>query len=188
MSSVNGTFCSRAIAYLKATYPTDDPEPGLELSLEDSPVFSDFLPGMAVAYLVDQGDSFSYVQYRHLWEDGLEPRELNRIGLENLAELASRSVEVRGYGDIYVVSMGGNFEAALLLVGAFWDDWYSEVASEPVLAAAPARDILAFGSAESPPTRAALAGLASRLPEFDHPLSDTLLLRADGTWSIDDAN
>jgi uncharacterized protein YtpQ (UPF0354 family) len=176
------------VAYLKATYLTDDAEPALELAPKDSPVFSDFLPGMAVAYLVDQGDSYSYVQYRHLWEDGLEPSELSRVGLENLAELASNSVEVRGYGDIYVVTMGGTFEAALLLVDAFWEDWYNEVASEPVLAAAPARDILAFGSAEYPAVRSALAGLARRLPEFDHPLSDTLLLRADGAWSLDNAS
>jgi hypothetical protein len=56
----------RAIAYLKPDLTNDDSEPTVSLNHEDSPVLRDLHNGLVVAYLVDVGTSFEYLQNRHI--------------------------------------------------------------------------------------------------------------------------
>jgi len=62
-STCKGTW----IAYLKGP-PPDDGRPILTLAHEDNPVIRPYLQDLHICYLVDEGESYSYIQNRHLEE------------------------------------------------------------------------------------------------------------------------
>ena len=180
-SSTSKEFCLRAIAYLKIEVMEESPDE-MVLDFEDSPVLKSIGHGLLVAYLVDEGEFFSYVQNRHLADAGMSIEELDVSALENLARFAYEKAEVRQYGNTFVVLCGGNFEASLLLCAEFWSTWYSELAPSGFVAAFPCRDILAFGDAENSSVTLELHALCGRAQGGDHPLTNELFRRVDGTW------
>jgi uncharacterized protein YtpQ (UPF0354 family) len=182
MSKVARDFCHKAIAYLKVEAPAPN-EPALTLSVEDSPVVRVLGGGLLVAYLVDQGESFSYVQHRHLQEANVDEEELHTVAVQNLAALAQSEVEIHEYGNTYAVTMGGNFEASLILVDEFWSEWCAHLAPNGFVAAFPARDLLAFGDAASAEAISELNNLCQRCAgEVDHPLTTVLYRRMGSSW------
>jgi uncharacterized protein YtpQ (UPF0354 family) len=183
MSSASRDFCRRAIAYLKVEEPPSDGRVAIELSESDSPVIRVLGHRLLAAYLVDEGESFAYVQHRHLAEAGLSEEDLHAVALQNLAALAGELVEVRSYGNIYAVLMGGNFEASLVLLDEFWSDWCSHLVPNGYVAAFPARDILAFGDSCSAEVINELNQLCQRgNADVDHPLTNTLYRRVGTSW------
>lgn len=176
-------LCSRAIAYLKPRLDDDGPI-DLELDADDSPIFLDLDNGLLVAYLVDQGDHFSYVQGRHLRGAKIAEDELHAIGLANLARQANGIARVVPYGDIFAVLAGGNFEASFLLLDDFWDDEFRACVAGTFAAVVPARDILAFGDLDSPAAVAQLEAVVARSREgpVDHLLIESMLTRVDRRW------
>ena len=58
-------FCAAALPYIKAKLG-DEGGSALALSENDSPVVRDLGNGLLVVYVVDSGQSFQYVQNRHL--------------------------------------------------------------------------------------------------------------------------
>ena len=180
------TFTSRAVAYLKPHVPEDDRATVLELSHVDSPVLRPLATGLLVAYVVDMGDAFSLVQNRHLEEDGLSPDELHRIALGNLSSIAySGRLQVHPHpsGSSFAATMGGNFEASLILIDELWDDTFRQFIQGEYAVAIPARDILGFCDGNSPEGLAELHRIVERMyPAGDHLLSDKLFLRQKGKW------
>lgn len=175
-------FCLKAMAYLKIEVP-DAGEPAFELTAEDSPVIHVLGERLLAAYLVDEGESFAYVQYRHLREAKIDAEELHTAAVRNLAALAESRVEVRAYGSIYAVLMGGNFEASLTLLDGFWSEWFAHLAPNGFVAAFPARDILAFGDASSAEAIRELNELCQRgSTNVDHLLTNTLYRRVGSSW------
>lgn len=87
MSQESRDFCQRAIAYLKVEDPLSD-RPETELLEADSPVIRVLGHRLLAAYLVDEGESFRYVQHRHLAEAGMSMEELHAVAVENLAAIA----------------------------------------------------------------------------------------------------
>ena len=174
-------YCLSSVAYLKGEV-TDNQEVHITLSETDSPVLRNLGHGLLAAYLVDEGECFSYVQHRHLADSLLNCDELHAQAVANLTALAEKHAEVRPYGNIYVVLMDGNFEASIILVDEFWSEWYAQLAPDGFLAAFPARDLLAFGNAS--------AAVISELNEFlerasqglDHPLNSNVFRRVGSAW------
>lgn len=176
MSQESRDFCHRAIAYLKVEESLSD-HPVIELPEAESSVIRVLGHRLLAAYLVDEGGSFRYVQYRHLAEAGMSMEELHAVAVKNLAALAEERVEVRQYGNIYAVLMGGNFEE-------FWSEWYSQLAPNGHVVAFPARDILAFGDSSSAEAINELNQVCQRgNNEVDHPLTNTLYRREASSWS-----
>jgi hypothetical protein len=181
MDTQTRNYCLRAVAYLKSQV-TDNHEVDITLSEADSPVLRNLGHGLLAAYLVDEGEYFSYVQHRQLADSLLNCDELHAHAVANLTALAEKHAEVRPYGNIYAVIMGGNFEASIILVDEFWSEWYAQLAPDGFLAAFPARDLLAFGNAS--------AAVISELNEFlervndglDRPLSSNLFRRVGSAW------
>ena len=181
MDTQTRNYCLRAAACLKSEV-TDDREVHITLSERDSPVLRKLGHGLLAAYLVDEGEYFSYVQHGHLADALLSCDELHAHAVANLSALAEKDAEVRPYGNIYAVLMGGNFEASIILVEEFWSEWYAQLAPDGFLAAFPARDLLAFGNAS--------AAVVSELNEFlervnhglDHPLNSNLFRRVGSAW------
>jgi len=173
-----------ALAYLKPEIPSDDPAAVTSLSVDDAPVMRQFLPGLLTAYLVDEGDSFAYVQGRDLRRADVSEDELHRQAVVNLAELADRQLTIRDNGAVSALFLDGNFEASLLLVDDLWTQRLREYAHDPIVAI-PARDILAFADVESAAGISALWGVVNRVwSSGDHLLSKNLYRRVDGRWRV----
>src|SRR5215467_4423981 len=103
---------SDAIAYLKAEIPSDDPAPVVTLDEDSSPVLKKLGGGLLVAYLIDEGNRFSYVQGRDLKAAGVDAEQLHAYALANLAKLAAGRVTVRPNGPTWADFFDGNFEAS----------------------------------------------------------------------------
>jgi hypothetical protein len=84
----------------------------MALSGTDNLVVRSLGHGLLVAYLVDEGDHFTYVQHRHLIAAGLNADELHNCALQNLESFAEQHAELRSSGDIYVVFAGGTSRRA----------------------------------------------------------------------------
>lgn len=182
MSISDRDFCLQAIAYLKVVV-LDDDGPTYKFSAEDSPILKDIGHGLLVGYIVDMGTHFSYVQQRHLMASGVTENELHKNAVHNLASLAEINAKVQQYGNIYVVLMGGNFEASLILLNEFWSEWYSQLALNNFVAAFPARDILAFTDSSNEQGITELKELCSRCTtHVDHPLTTQLFSYVRGSW------
>jgi hypothetical protein len=174
----------KALAYLKPSVPDSDPSPVVTLGTDDSPVLRAFAPGLLTAYLIDEGDSFSYVQGRDLREAGVGEEELHRLAIANLSELAEDKITVRQNGPVWAVFFDGNFEASLMLIDALWSRGLREYADDPVVAI-PARDILAFCDVESAAGLSELRAVVKRAWQTgDHLLSESLYRRVDGMWRV----
>jgi len=175
-------FCFRAIAYIKATLPPDDTQT-MTLDLANSPVIKKVAPSLTAAYVVDTGNSFTYIQHRHLSAAGITAEELHSKAVYNLAAMAQTQVKVQPYGNIYAVLMGGNFEASLILLDGFWVQSCAHLAPNGFVAAFPARDILAFTDAANTQGIQELHQLCARVGSTsDHPLTTQLHSYASGIW------
>jgi|KBSMisStandDraft_5_1062788.scaffolds.fasta_scaffold241938_3 hypothetical protein len=174
----------KAIAYLKPEVPSNDAEPALKLDADESPILRGFAPGLLTAYLVDEGDRFSYLQGRDLREAGTSEEELHGQALANLAALADGTVTIRQTGPIWGLFLDGNFEASLMLLDDLWTHGLREYAEDPVVAI-PARDVLAFCDVESAAGMSELRAAVKRVwPGGDHLLSENLYRRVEGRWSV----
>jgi hypothetical protein len=174
----------KAVAYLKPDVALSDPGPILSLSADDSPVLRRFAPGLLTAYLVDEGDRFSYVQGRDIREAGIREEDLDREAVANLAELAEGKVTVRRSGSVWALFLDGNFEASLMVVDDLWTYGLREHARDPVVAV-PARDVLAFCDVESAAGLLELRAVVKRVwPVGDHLLSEHLYRRVEGRWRV----
>lgn len=155
----------QAVAYLKRALPPE-PLPGetvVELSLGDTPVMRELGNGLLVAYLVDEGARYGYVQHRDLETSGFSEAELHSLGIQNLSAVAEQRLEVQPYSAIFAVLMGGTFEASMLLLDHLWEHAFTRYVSGDFLVAIPARDVLAFGDASSATTVSALKAVVARL-------------------------
>ena len=178
-------FCLRAVAYLQKAAPQDADivaDEAARATGDDAPVVRALGHGLLATYVVEEDAEFHYVLGGELAAAGLTRDELHAAATRNLEAIARRSVEVHPYGHIHAVLMGGDFEASLLLCDGFWDA-HAELAPGGLVAAIPARNVLAFGDAAVPDSLQELDDLCTRVdPAIDHPLTDTLLRRVGGRW------
>ena len=172
-----------AIAYLKAEVSAADPAPVVSLSDEDSPVLKQLGGGLVVAYLMDEGDRFSYVQGRDLRVAGVGAEQLHTHALVNLQHLAEGKVTLRQSGPTWALFFDGNFEASLILLDEMWDSSLGSYHHGDPVIALPTRDVLCFCDASSSAGVAELRAVVSRLwPSGDHLISDQLFRRRNGVW------
>lgn len=173
----------RAVAYLKPKVTDGGPEAAKSVSIRDSPVLRDLQNGLLVAYLVDEGTGFSYVQNQHLSTAGIEEDTLHATAVNNLYGLAARHLRIQPYGSVFAVFMEGNFEASVLLLDTVWDVSLAKHVAGDFLAVAPARDVLAFGDSSSPEAAVELRAIIERVKSTtDHALSDSVFRRSNGGW------
>jgi uncharacterized protein YtpQ (UPF0354 family) len=174
----------RAIAYVKPNLTADEQSPAISLNREDSPILRDLHNGLSVAYLVDEGRSFGYLQNRHLASAGIDEDKLHQTAIDNLYSLAERHLRVQPHGKVFALFMEGNFEASVLLLDTVWDISLAKHVNGNFVAAIPARDVLAFGDSTSPEAIAELRDVIKRLKwkGADHPISDSLYRRINYAW------
>ena len=177
-------WCNRAVTYLRPDLSDDTSDADVKLSHEDSPVLREFGNGLLVAYVVDEGDKFDYVQERHLMEAGIGVEDIHCIGIQNLSVMAQDRLKVRNSGSIYAAFLDGNFEASLLLINGLWDTGLRHLVSKRYAACIPARDILAFCDADSEAGLVELKAVVDRVtPNGDHLLTTDLYIWQNGLWT-----
>src|SRR5438128_10550799 len=113
-------FCGRAMPYMKPNL-TSEARPALALGHEDSPVLRDLGNGLLVAYVVDSGQSFEYVQNRHLSHAGITLDDLHAAAMNNFLVFMGERTRMQPHANIFAIFLDGNFEASLLLVDQLWD-------------------------------------------------------------------
>ena len=173
----------QAIAYLKGS-PPDDGRSVVELSYRDSPVIWPYSEDLHVCYLVDKGQSYGYIQNRHLEEDGISADDLHAIGLRNLKSLISqRDARVQPHGSVFGFLAGGDFEASIMLLDEFWEGEFRKFVTGKFAAVIPARDVLAFCDADSANGITELQGVINRVwPTGNHLVSGKIYVRQPNGW------
>ena len=139
---------------------------------------------LLIAYLVDTGNAFEYIQYRDLETDSVTESQLHQNAIQNLAAVAaSGNLRVAPHGNIFAVLLDGNFEGSMILLDELWDDSFRQFVQGNYLIALPTRDVLAFCDASSDDGRNELLELINRLKDSeDHPLTQQLYVRKDNKW------
>jgi uncharacterized protein YtpQ (UPF0354 family) len=149
----------------------------------DSPVFRDLANGLLVLYVVDAGQSFEFVQNRHLTAAGMTPEDLHAAALSNFHEFIAERTRIQAHGGVFALFLDGNFEASLLLVDSLWDEALAEYAPNGFVVVVPARDVLAFTDAGSASGVDELRDVVSRVfPCGDHTIASDLYCREAGRW------
>jgi len=173
----------QAIAYLKGS-PPEDGRPVVTLSPKDSPVVRPYLGDLHVCYLVDKGQSYGYIQNRHLEDDRISADDLHAIGLRNLKRLITqRNARVQPHGNVFALLAGGDFEASVMLLDDFWEGEFRKFVSGKFAVAIPARDVLAFCDADSAGGIAELYEVINRIwPTGNHLVSGKIYIRQTAGW------
>ena len=166
-------------------------EPGkadFVLGGEDEPILRPLGNGMLVAYLVDEGDHYVWVQQKHLTAEGVTPIALHQQGVLNLARKASDMLRVTDQGKFFACFLDGDFEASLLLLDDLWDEHLSELVPNGFIAGVPARDILMFCDVQSESGMKEIGERIERVwPNGNHLLRRELYVRGNRTWHRYDA-
>jgi hypothetical protein len=151
------------------------------LPADDMPVLRSLAGDLVVMYAEDFDDRFEFVSQRRMRELELTPDALHNLAVRNLPARAPK-VQLHGQSPRYMVTCGGNFEAALLLHGKLWSTLAEKLPGE-LLVAVPARDLLFVSSTGSPDAQSFLLARARQeLADARHALSKKLFVRRDGRW------
>ena len=172
-----------AIAYLRPDLSDEPGEADFILGGNDEPILRPLGNGMLVAYLVDQGDHFMWVQRKHLVAEGVMPAALHDQAVANLGAKAREMLRVTDQGEFFACFLDGNFEASLLLLSDLWDTHLHELTPHGVVVGVPARDILMFCDAQSESGMQEIARRVDRVwPDGDHLLRRELYIRGNQAW------
>jgi len=164
-------------------------QPRVDLSDDDEPVVRATAGLFGVFYAVDEGEHLAYLNMRDLRAAGLTLDQLHASAVKNLAALvnAQPGLQLLPQGSFNGLTMGGHFEASLVLLDALWDDTLKAHAPNGAVVTVAARDICAFADARSADGIAELRRIAERVTKGgDHPLSPKLLVRRAGAWALFD--
>jgi uncharacterized protein YtpQ (UPF0354 family) len=138
---------SKVFPRIKGLYSEETPdpkpsaEPHMQMSQADSPVFDDFAKGLGVFYALDQGNSYLILQNKHLSQK-ITLEKLRAAALKNLASEVDGKMTLHGDPtDIMMLTNGGHFEAATMLLDDIWVN-VEDMVNDEVCVAIPARDLM----------------------------------------------
>jgi uncharacterized protein YtpQ (UPF0354 family) len=167
--------------YLRPSLPESKPD--VTARAGNAPVLRDLGNGLLIAYVLDVGDHFQYLQWRDLEDSGLNESELHEHAVYNLTAVANEKLRVEPHDRVFAAFLDGNFEASLLLIDDLWDKRFASTISHGFVAAVPARDIIAFCDATSSEGIAQLCQIVARANKGgDHLLTSVLYRRQEKQW------
>lgn len=125
--------------------------PGFEIPQDQQPIMHDLYEDLMLCFAVDTGSSYELLQNKILSQNpGLTPEKLYEACVHGLAGEVDGQIKIHGDPEeIVMVTAGGNFEAALILLPYFWENIHNIMGSE-VVVAIPARDLLFITKASNP--------------------------------------
>jgi uncharacterized protein YtpQ (UPF0354 family) len=169
------------VPLIKAAIPENDHASAIELNGEDALVDDPFVANLFIMYAFDLPSLFRFVARRDLERLGISSEGLRELAVSNLRRVLPE-IECHGEPPVFMLTVGGNLEASLLLIDDLWESLCGLVAGE-LVAAVPARDVLMFTGNESVEGIAAIRNSIERIWNGgDHLISKSLLVWRDRRW------
>jgi hypothetical protein len=157
-------------------------EPGSSRDMLYDEINEEFL----VAY-ADYDGGIHYLHVSDLETIGLVRNDLRALALTNLrARTPERTLRI--VGDVWMVHVGGNFESALVIDDDFWRHPKLEHL-DPLIVAAPERDMLIAATGDSPAEIWHCAYMAYGFArDAAYPISSSLMIRRNDRFDLLDAD
>jgi uncharacterized protein YtpQ (UPF0354 family) len=135
---------------------------------------------LVIVYVEDDPTRMRYIM---TGEDiGIARAELRALAVENLRRILPK-IEMRGVGELSMLSAGGDYEPSLLLVDDIWSSGQIKVPGD-IVVAVPARDVLLVTGSRS---RLGLKGIRELAAKFmaqgPYGLTDTLFVYRNGRFT-----
>ncbi|MCW8166508.1 DUF1444 family protein [Verminephrobacter aporrectodeae subsp. tuberculatae] len=154
---------------------------------QQQPVTTALCGELLVSYAFDLPEQFTMATPPQLEQAGIAASEVPALALRNLARLMPRT-RFFGKQGFMAVYTGGELEATLLLLDAFWEHMQASSLGKEIVAVVPRRDCLLLCDARD---AGALAELGREAEKFftesqdAHALSvQKMLRRDDGRWEL----
>ena len=127
-------------------------------------------------------DDPNRMRYLTIQEDlGLSREALRALAIDNLKRLLPK-IEILVYGDVMLVTAGGDYEASLLLIDEIWSGGKVKVDGD-IVVAIPARDtLLVTGSRNRAGLKRMRELTAKAMAKGPYELTDTLFRYRDGRF------
>jgi uncharacterized protein YtpQ (UPF0354 family) len=140
-----------------------------------------------IVYAVDQSETISTLTYDSMIAAAVSENELRALAVENLGRILPE-VERNGDGPWYQLTAGSDYAASLLLFDGIWNQ-VAETLDGHIVATVPTRDVLMYTGSQS---ASGLSAIRERSIEIAnngaHAISDSLIVREGGKWTIFNAN
>ncbi len=137
---------------------------------------------LVVTYTEDLGDRFRYISEKRMQAFGLTADTLHDLALRNLAARVGGNIRLHGESPRYMITCGGNFEAALLLYDKLWDSLADKLPGKP-MAAIPSHDQLFVTGSDWEDAYRFLHERAQQKPADERlAVSRTVFIRKNGRW------
>ncbi|MFA6244462.1 MAG: DUF1444 family protein [Candidatus Hydrogenedentales bacterium] len=111
------------------------------------PVYEEFGGELLIVYAVDSENSIAFLPPAAMEEANISRGELRLLAASNLKRLLPK-IERAGDNGLYMFTVGGTYEASLLLLDTIWAGMQAEVQGE-VVVSVPTRDVLLVTGSEN---------------------------------------
>ncbi|GAA3633002.1 DUF1444 family protein [Flavivirga jejuensis] len=123
---------------------TGNPMPnGMEIPEDQKPIVKPLYEDLNLCFAVDEGNSYKILQ-NEIFEKNPNLNEdiLHQISVNTLIEEIGEQIKMNGDpAHIIIVTAGGNFEAAIILLDNFWEQIHQIIKGNAIISI-PARDLL----------------------------------------------
>lgn len=143
-----------------------------------------FLADLIIAYVIDEGQSVTYMNEEHLDRWRISEQELHELALENLRQRTHERVRytVAGEGErsLFIFNSGDGYDATRILLSDVLASWARQI-PETLVIGIPNRDFLiAFSDADDEILRSIAHQIQADSARFEHGLTDQLFTFAAG--------
>lgn len=143
-----------------------------------SPLYDDLNPELIIVYAEDQPERTRFIEEK---EVKLSKAALRTLAIANLRKSLPK-IEMRDLGPVAFLSVGGDYEASLLLLDDIWSDGQIKRKGE-TLVAIPGHDTLLVSGTEEPEGLEAFLKLVKSLgASARKPLTNTLFVYRGGRF------
>jgi uncharacterized protein YtpQ (UPF0354 family) len=140
-------------------------------------------PKLIVLYAMDTERNIRYMTETEISDLKLAPGQLRQLAIDNLAGILPL-FQIHGDQGRYMLMVGGNYEASLLLADAIWTKENFTVDGDFVVAI-PSRDVLLVTGSRSAENLVRIAGVAKKIhAEAPYNISTQMFIRRDEQWHI----
>ncbi|MCI5054497.1 MAG: DUF1444 family protein [Flavobacteriales bacterium] len=150
---------------------------GVKLTYDQQPITKNLWEDVVLCFAVDKGDRYELLQNDVLEKNpNLNIDLLHQISVNALVEEIGANIQLHGDPNhLLMVTAGGNFEAAIILIENFWEQIYEMIGGNAVIAI-PARDLLFICKEGNQEAMAKMKEMTQGY--FDNPETQGLLSKA----------
>lgn len=146
----------------------------IELNTDDLPIYEPIVKGLGLFYAVDNGNSYTLLQNRHLSET-TTLEKLREVAIKNLTKVTLDKTEIHGDpADVMMIANGGNYETAMILIDSLWND-LERMFKDQICVALPAQDLVFVAGKNNPTSRERLREMVNNA--FNKVDANLLLVR-----------